>query len=206
MARESTQRAGGSRWLTNPQMLVGLSALLLSVCGLFIAIYEATLIRRAQRASAWPHVEVAASIRPTGVSLWVRNTGVGPARVRAAALSRQDEVLAGWSALVRGLGAEPARVSTYRSLVSGRVLPAGLQRETIFEITPEDGPGAPELVEDLSREVIAGEVDVEICYCSVYDECWLTSLQDLVAWSRGEGERTSSREVDACDDAAKSGI
>lgn len=32
-------------WITSPQMLVGLSAILLSLCGLFVSIYEASLMR-----------------------------------------------------------------------------------------------------------------------------------------------------------------
>ncbi len=52
-------------------MLVALSALLLSVCGLFISIYEASLIRRSQRASVWPYVEVTAGIHNRQIDLRV---------------------------------------------------------------------------------------------------------------------------------------
>lgn len=34
-----------SDWIRSPQTMIALSAVLLSVCGLFISIYETTLIR-----------------------------------------------------------------------------------------------------------------------------------------------------------------
>ncbi len=58
MNRQGTDQQPFSTWIMLPQTLIGLSAVLLSVCGLFIAIYEASLIRQAQRASVWPYVEV----------------------------------------------------------------------------------------------------------------------------------------------------
>jgi hypothetical protein len=206
MVRETNGGAGGSHWLTNPQMVVALSALLLSVCGLFIAIYEASLIRRAQRASVWPSVQIGGTINDERVRLWVENNGVGPARVRSTALSRGGEVLESWEELLREVGADPDRVDRYQSLAGGRVLPAGMERDPIFEIASESGPQAAAAVVAVGREVFLGEIDVTVCYCSVYDECWVSSLQDLVAWNRGEGERAGSRKVESCDGAPRSGI
>lgn len=45
-------------WVARPEVLVALAAVLLSLCGLFVAIYETTLIRQEQRASAWPSLMV----------------------------------------------------------------------------------------------------------------------------------------------------
>ncbi|MEM6337563.1 MAG: hypothetical protein AAF752_13415, partial [Bacteroidota bacterium] len=53
---------GGRRWYQNAEMVVALSALVLSLCGISVALYEASLIRQAQRASVWPNIEVGASL------------------------------------------------------------------------------------------------------------------------------------------------
>ncbi len=49
MTSEDKDRASFSQWILRPQTMIALSALLLSLCGLFISIYEASLIREAQR-------------------------------------------------------------------------------------------------------------------------------------------------------------
>lgn len=194
------------RWLSRPQTLIGLSALLLSVCGLFISIYEASLVRRQQRASAWPHLEVAPSLGDGRVKLWIRNTGVGPARIHAAALTYDGETLPGWDALLRELSEDAGRIPTYRSQVSGRVFPADSQGEAFFAVEPESGEAARELVPILRREIETGRLDVEVCYCSVFEDCWIARLQDIVARSRVAEPGVGSRQVESCAGADVSGI
>ena len=207
MNREGTDQLPFSTWITRPQMLVGLSALLLSLCGLFIAIYEASLIRQAQRASVWPYVEVAGSINPDGIKLWVQNTGVGPARIRAAAVTYQGETQTGWLDLVRSVvGEDSVRVNVYQSLIDGRVLPSDSPKETFFEATEESGAGTRESIALLRDAIFEGMVDVVVCYCSVYEECWTSSLQDMVRRTRGGEIPSDTREVDGCDAVKRSGI
>jgi hypothetical protein len=101
-----------SDWISSPQMLVGLSAILLSLCGLFVSIYEASLMRQQQRASAWPHVEVGPSFSGRSVELVVRNTGVGPARIRAANVTHRDGVRSDWDTLLRSVTAADVNPDT----------------------------------------------------------------------------------------------
>lgn len=204
MEIKDTDRPSFFKWITHPQMLVGLSALLLSFCGLFIAIYEASLIRQAQRASVWPHVEVVPSTSQDTVKLIVQNTGVGPARIRAAAVTYEGETLAGWSELIRRTtGEEPD--GFYRNLINGRVLSGDSPQEVIFRVSGKNGAAARATVPPLGREILEGTVDVTVCYCSVYDECWTTSMQDVLGRLRGEAPR-GTQEVSTCDAAEHSGI
>ena len=84
MDHHDTQYVTFARWLRQPQTLIALSAVLLSLCGLFIALYEASIIRQAQRASVWPHVSISVSLASQKINLWVQNNGVGPAIVLGA--------------------------------------------------------------------------------------------------------------------------
>jgi len=52
-------------WLLEPQTLIALSAVLLSVCGLFVSLYETSLMRQEQRASVWPRVSIGFTINDT---------------------------------------------------------------------------------------------------------------------------------------------
>lgn len=205
MTSECKDRPSFSQWLARPQTLIALSALLLSLCGLFISIYEASLIRKAQRASVWPHVEVTASMVQGSVRLWAQNTGVGPARVRTAAVTYDDQTLDHWLHLIRSaVGEEAEGGDVYKSMIGGRVLPADSPKELIFAITVERGAAA-EVTDQLQRQIYAGAVDVTLCYCSVYDECWSSSLQDVLQRVRGL-EAPGTLAVDDCDSARRSKI
>ncbi len=206
MATERESSASFSSWIVRPQSLIALAAVVLSLCGLFIAIYEASLLREQQRASVWPYVEVGPSLTRERFEVRVRNAGVGPARIRAAAVSRDGETTETWLELIRRVGVDPAQVSEYFSLIHGRVIPSDSEAEAIFRVTEEDGPAAVELVEQLSRETYEGRIDVELCYCSVYDECWTSNLQDIVQRLQGVEPSVGDRAVDNCDSAPRSAI
>lgn len=206
MTKQSEDRDRFSDWLARPASLIALSAIVLSVCGLFVAVYETSLVRREQRASVWPHVEVAASLTRERIDVWVHNTGVGPARVRAAAVTYDGETKKDWEDMLRQVGSNPAPLSSYYSLVGGRVLPRDSEPETIFRVTADDGPKAPGLIERIRTQVIEGRIDVNLCYSSVYDECWTSSLQDVVKRSSGLAPRAGERSVDSCEGAPLSAI
>lgn len=120
-------------------------------------------------------------------------------------------MLAGWGELidrvVEGMDGEPGRIGSYYSVIGGRVLATDAEPETIYRVyragdPPEGGAG---LIAELREDILEGNLDVSICYCSVYDECWFASLRDLVLRSRGvdpgEAETTES-----CDLPESSGI
>jgi len=196
-----------SDWISSPQMLVGLSAILLSLCGLFVSIYEASLMRQQQRASAWPHVEVGPSFSGRSVELVVRNTGVGPARIRAANVTHRDGVRSDWDTLLRSVTAadvNPDSIGYSFSLISGQVLPPQSDREDLFALEADDDTELRP-VRQIQRAVRAGELNVTVCYCSVYDQCWRTTMQDGLRVMRG-GDPARHQSVESCEGVAQSSI
>lgn len=114
MPPEGDRRTSFRAWISSPEVLIGLSAVLLGVCGLTVSIYQARLARREARASVWPHLEVAASLNAGHAVLWIHNTGVGPARIRAANVTLAGKPEKTWEA-----------VTTLQELVNrSRVVPA----------------------------------------------------------------------------------
>ena len=194
------------RWLRQPETLIGLSAVVLSVCGLGIALYEASLIRAAQRANVWPHVEVAASVNSDRVMIWVQNTGVGPARIVSARLTADDQKLSSWRDLMKHVS-PVATDSTeyYISLINGRVLPASSERESAFELSSHS-TRSEQIADAIGEAVFRGNVDVEVCYCSVFDDCWISRLQDLVSRLRPDAEARGAEPVASCASIDPSGI
>lgn len=198
MADEKKQKPLLPRWLMRPQMLVGLSALLLSLCGLFISIYEASLIRQSQRATTWPYVEIGASLNAGRVTIWVENTGVGPARIQAGAVTYKGEVQEDWQQLMHNIAGETAdSVDIYKSLINGRVLPANSDREAIFAITKNSAPEGKMIVL-LQRAIRSGDLDISVCYSSVYDECWQSRLQNVIGRTRDVETTEGTREIESC--------
>ncbi len=206
MTERPKERSLLPKWMMRPQMLVALSALLLSLCGLFISIYEASLIRQSQRAATWPYVEIGASLSAGRVTIWVENTGVGPARIQAGALTYKGELQEDWQQLMRNLGGEIAdSVDIYKSLINGRVLPANSEREAIFALT-KNSAAEEKMIMLIRRAIRSGDLDIYVCYCSVYDECWRSSLQHLIGRTRGDADSGVSGEVSDCDAAQRSRI
>lgn len=207
MADAQGSRATFSEWIARPQALIALAALILSVCGLFIAIYEASLIRRSQRAAAWPHVRIGASIEKGDISLWVRNVGVGPARIRSAAITHNGEVQADWNGLLESLlGENSERVSGSFSLINGVVLGAGSDGETIFSLAAAHQTPDSRAIPQLGRGLTDGSVDIEVCYCSVYEDCWTANLQAIMSRASAAKPPPAAVEVESCDAAHRSGI
>ncbi|MBT8078504.1 MAG: hypothetical protein KJO31_07990 [Gammaproteobacteria bacterium] len=194
-----------SRWLARPETLVALSALLLSLCGLFVAVYEASLMRKSERASVWPFVQVSPSLTDERIAVWVQNTGVGPARVQAASLQLNNETVARWSELLEAL---PARgdVDTYESMLNGRVLPAGSEPEDVFRLLRDGSENNRALAAAFWTLIREGDLDLTVCYCSVYDECWIASLQDTIRPERDTSLQSVETEVEDCSATDRSRI
>lgn len=160
-------------WLLEPQTLIALSAVLISVCGLFISLYEASLMRQEQRAEVWPRVSLGFTINDSLVTFVAENAGVGPARVQAAWIQYEDTTLANWSELVVRTSTGPVSLKQNINLLNGRVLSPG-KRSEIARLAFRD----PRHAVSLARSVFGGVTNIRTCYCSVYDECWTATLQD----------------------------
>jgi hypothetical protein len=92
MSKETDNQSFGN-WLSEPQTMIGISAIILSVCGLFVSFYEASIIREHQRASVWPNIEIGPSFTSGQLAFHVTNTGIGPAKVEAVNVSYKGDVM-----------------------------------------------------------------------------------------------------------------
>jgi hypothetical protein len=163
-------------WLLEPQTLIALSAVLIGVCGLFVSLYEASLMRQEQRAAVWPRVTLGFAINDTLVTFIAENAGVGPARVQSAEIRHNDSTMVNWSELLRRTSSGPLSVGSSLNLVNGRVM-SPEKRVEFAKLDFRDEEQAAALAES----VLDGTTDIRACYCSVYDECWVTSLQDRLS-------------------------
>jgi len=146
-------------------MIVAFSAVMISFVALGVGIYEAHLERSFHSASVWPRVEVFRSYNSKRFSYVVINSGIGPAIVKSAKVSLNDRYFSNWKeAVTATTQASPAEVFVGNSHISNRVISPDKELDIL---TISDKALAKLLAQ-------SDNLAIELCYCSVFDECWVT--------------------------------
>ena len=167
-------------------LVLAASAMLVSIVSLAIAIRHGQTMERMAEANArlvaansWPFLQYTTG--DTGddgkplIRLSVINAGVGPARVESLEVFWHDAPVASPRALLAaccGLAPDAGQITGLsQSLLAGRIVRAG-DSVTLLEVRP--GPNAGAFWERLERERL--HVKFRACFCSVFDECWTSTL------------------------------
>jgi len=151
-------------WYKNPEMIVALSALLIGLVTAFTSVYSAYVDREYARASVWPRLELFRSFSGNSFSYGITNNGTGPALIKSVTVQDGSKYIKTWNEI------ESFRNIT-QSHIGNRTLPP--QKS----ITPVLYKG-----EDVNSIVKADElIDLELCYCSIYDECWIVDRSNRPA-------------------------
>ncbi len=167
--------------LLQPEMLVGASAVLIGLCALAVSLYETRLMRSEQRAAVLPMLELSRSYYATDyeedadrwrLSLQAENVGIGPARVLDFRVLVDNQPHATWEDAMRTLLGRDALVMYGQSTINGRTIPPD-RLVTMFDLSNTEL--ARELVDQFDR------LDFEACFCSVFDECWVTTYSGFGA-------------------------
>lgn len=161
------------------------SAMVVGVASLFVAMNEAGSVRRQQAAAVLPIVKMttfnSSSDEGTIVSLEVENVGIGPAFIEAERMSLDgtpiipSEGQTAASALREVIADDVGDAGFWTSRLEGEIMRSG-DSFPLFSATwrPEtEGRGA--YAGALIRRLF-NDLDLEICYCSVFDECWETTV------------------------------
>jgi hypothetical protein len=174
----------GHRWI---DLSVAGCALIVSVTSLSVAIRHGHSMERMAeansrlvQANSWPLLQRFQSDGewdgPRVFSLEVVNLGVGPAKVESVEVHwkgqpvrnpRELETLCCGAKFVDNPGVQT-------SGLMGTVLRAGEVRRIIT--FPEDAEHQ-ELTHSLS--ISLGDIAWKVCYCSVFDECWLSDMRTM---------------------------
>ena len=91
-------------WYREPETFIAVAALIVSVSAVAVGLYEAQLQRAHDRAEVWPHVEISTYTTPQGASLFVENTGIGPAIIKSIVVTRRCSATGGSSATITSVG------------------------------------------------------------------------------------------------------
>ena len=150
-------------------------ALSVSVFALAIGAWQTRLMQTQARASVWPYLSIGytySSDTDENAFIWrVDNNGVGPARVQRVSLTLDGHPMKHWTDVLIALGFS-GKLHLSTSSISGEVIPPSLNRETAIEaIHINDRAVGAAFKSAVER------FKMDICYCSVYDDCWIAHWQ-----------------------------
>ncbi|HEX6831907.1 MAG TPA: hypothetical protein VF132_00120 [Rudaea sp.] len=151
-------------------------ALAVSFLALAVGAYQTRIMQNQARASVWPSLAIDfgyfGSGEKAGFTWDIDNNGVGPARIEWVTLSLDGQPMRNWSDVYAALQVEGLENATLYG-ISGKVLPPNTNRETtITAIRITDPATARRFFDARDRFAMA------ICYCSVYDECWVAKWRE----------------------------
>lgn len=151
-----------------PDFIVAILAVVIGLCTMFVYIYQAHVMSKQLEAAVWPFIEVLVSQGEKGLSLEVANKGAGPAIVRSNRLILDDqpfteEQLDSLFVILTG-----KKIPHAYTTVQSRVVAAG-ERFTFIEVND------PRYLPTLDSALKKHTVRLELCYCSIYDQCWKVS-------------------------------
>jgi len=161
-------------------LVLALSAVFISGVSLYVAIEHGKTERDLVAANSWPFLRqtLSASADPgSDLSFGYMNVGVGPAKVKAFEVLYDGAPVASMRDLLQrccGLTAEAARnpiAGLETDAAVERVLRPGESASIAILHRPKADPQlASRYSEAMRRLSFRG------CYCSVFDECWTTTL------------------------------
>jgi hypothetical protein len=177
---------------------------------LYAALNESDSASKQLYASVWPHIETGSDrftkeavarrdefhgIEGPLFRFTVLNSGIGPARIASVQVIVDDKPQLSWAQALESL-IGPINTTFGSSTLGGRVIRAG---ETVYPLTLMGEP-AQRLEDALSGSADRSQrIAMRICYCSVFDQCWLKEDQA----AREDAARGEPRSVEKCPDFGK---
>jgi hypothetical protein len=155
-----------NRW--SPELVVAVLAVVIGVGTMFVYIYQARIMSKQIQAATWPYLEIVFSNTGSDFSITVKNKGAGPAIIKKAWV-RVDDVP--YPDTQKNIDSVAYLLTGSRTLLNGytnvnnRVMSSG---EVINFIEINDSTSVDLFFQALGKHA----VQLEICYCSVFDECW----------------------------------
>ena len=184
MATDSGER----RWRVIELIIAG-AIVVISLASLFTAVYQSIIMRRTLEASVWPRVEWENSSydderRINAIIFALANRGVGPARIARVEILREGKRMGNEDALLLdccvGGGTREERSVTFKRLtertftstLDGAAITPGQER-ILFQFDRPIEDSLALAVWDQLNET-RDQLDLTVCYCSVFDDCWVT--------------------------------
>jgi hypothetical protein len=192
-------RKSGIPWL---DLAIPLAALFVSFVSIFIAWHHGQVMKelvhqneKLVEANSLPYLQIDTSdlepdLQTPTFRMTVENQGVGPARIAAVAINVNGEEVPDFNTLVDHccapglLQAASRGTKHYRGMRNGEVILSTLHDRMIRPAEAVDAfdwrvtPANRTIVDLLKRAFASNRVNATICYCSVFNDCWVRTDDD----------------------------
>ena len=162
-------------------MLTRRTVLRTAALALVVSLWSAYEDRRHKRLSVRPQMTITFIFNATDAGWTLTNSGLGPAIIQRFEVYVDDKPNESWDTFADSLGLTPPRSFGFGNPASFEIVPALAPSGWLF--TVKAGSGYDVVLKNWER------VRMELCYCSLYDECWLVSTR------RGSRKTISSCEL-----------
>lgn len=179
----------GTRWL---DMVVAFCALLISTASIFVAQQSNQSMERLVRASSWPFLQIgsgnASDEGEAQLAFGITNVGTGPARVHTFEMQVDGRPLPPGGHLLTRVLLACCETEFDAAIARAGGSPVGAMGQEMSSPVPERflAPNGDiyamvwprteqnaELWTALDQARQAGRITSTVCYCSVFDECWV---------------------------------
>jgi hypothetical protein len=168
----------GNRWF---DLIVPLAALFISAVSIGIAWHHGKVMQelvhqneKLVEANSLPYLQLSTS-NNGAVSFNAINEGVGPAKIVTAEVLVDGRPVQSLKELMDACCKERNRSNLSASYLEGRMVRPG---DTVSYVSYPIAGSPLASVEELDRVRRANRITTRLCYCSVFDDCWLASSDD----------------------------
>jgi hypothetical protein len=159
------------------------AALFISLISIAIALHHGRVMeslvqqnKRLVQANSLPYVELAFGSVGTDLkprrSLMAVNNGVGPADVRSVSVTVDGRPVANMKELIKACCSGPGDTQIASATLLNRMVQAGQTLEYVMAFgLAANSPAGKALIKASATDRIV----TSICYCSVFEECWVNS-------------------------------
>lgn len=170
-------------------LTTGIFAVVVSLLAVAVAYNQTKLAEKTAKASVLPVLRVEMfyerSAPPLRFETLIHNEGVGIARIETARfLDSENGLEINFVELGEFVANPPllARAKRIKDYSTG-FLPAGETKQSILMTWEDDSNNADQLLNYLGNggDQLTIKLDVVLCYCSVFDDCWTTSRHSKTA-------------------------
>ncbi|NKB32453.1 MAG: hypothetical protein GKR91_05085 [Pseudomonadales bacterium] len=157
-------------WDKYSDKITAIGATVTALAAISITVIEMRSEQEFQRISVEPYLEMGNSGGAPGFDFYrfvISNTGLGPAVIKSFEFYVDDQEVLAWSDALELLTSGDEEINySYSSILPMRRISA---EETLVAV--ELTPRSPTVV-SFHRAMPGDRVKIELCYCSVYDDCW----------------------------------
>jgi hypothetical protein len=153
-----------SKW--SPDSWIALSAMIVALCALILSVIEGRATRKHARLSVRPLVTISGTVNEHGSGWKLGNAGLGPALVRWFEVSVDGRPVRNWLEFEEAVGLPQGTQFRYWVPQRATAFPPQEPRE-LFWVMP--GPA------DQALRTTKAKITMRMCYCSMYEECWLAT-------------------------------